>query len=99
MDETLRVNGKARLTADDDLRARLSAQGKLPVTVTAVAVEAAYLHCAKAFRRSRFWHPDSWAPRSSMPTLGQMLKDQLALPDSAETTDRWLDGVYRESMW
>ncbi len=99
MEETLRVNGQARLTADEELRTRLSAEGKLPPTVMVVAVEGAYLHCAKAFMRSRLWQPESWPDRSEMPTLGKMLKDQLALAESADALDRSLDKAYAESMW
>ena len=99
MDETLRINGKARLTADDDLRARFEVDGKLPRTVIMVTVQAAYMHCAKAYMRSQLWQPETWPDRKSMPTLGKILKDQLALADSAEATDQWLDEAYSKSMW
>ena len=99
MNETLRVNGEGRITADPALRERLQAEGKLPTTVMVVTVKAAYMHCAKAFMRSELWKPESWIDRSRLPTLGQMLKDQLALANSAEATDRWLDDAYQKSMW
>jgi len=99
MDETLRINGKARITADDALRARFEVDGKLPQAMILVEVEAAYMHCAKAFMRSQLWHPETWPERTSMPTLGQMLKDQLALDQSAEAMDTWLDEAYAKSMW
>ena len=99
MDETLRINGKAKITADDALRARFEVDGKLPQAVILVEVEAAYMHCAKAFMRSQLWHPETWPERNSMPTLGQMLKDQLALDQSAEAMDTWLDDAYAKSMW
>lgn len=99
MDETLRINGRARITADDGLRARFEVDGKLPQAVILVDVEAAYMHCAKAFMRSQLWHPETWPDRASLPTLGRILKDQLALDQSAEATDRWLDEAYAKSMW
>ena len=100
MDETLRVNGTARITADDGLRARFEVDGKLPQAVIVVQVGSAYMHCAKAFMRSQLWHPATWPDRKSMPTLGQILKDQLAVDlETAEATDRWLDDAYAKSMW
>jgi len=99
MDETLRINGDARITVDSGLRERLAADGKLPATVMVVAIKAVYMHCAKAFMRSELWKPGTWPERSSLPTLGQILKDQLALADSAEATDRNLAEAYRASMW
>ncbi len=99
MDETLRLNGTARITADDGLRASFEVDGKLPQAVIVVSVEAAYMHCAKAFMRSRLWKPETWPERSSLPTLGQILKDQLSLDQSAQAMDAWLDDAYAKSMW
>ena len=99
MNETLRINGTARITDDDGLRERLAVDGKLPQSVILVTVEAAYMHCAKAFMRSQLWQPDSWPRRDAMPTLGQILKDQLSLDEPSEATDKWLDDAYAKSMW
>jgi PPOX class probable FMN-dependent enzyme len=99
MNETLRVNGEARITVDAALRERLAVDGKPLLSVVVVAVSAAYMHCAKAFMRSQLWRNESWPDRASMPTLGEILRDQLALDQTAEQTDRWLDDGYRQSMW
>src|SRR5690606_4142784 len=82
MNETLRVNGEAKITVDQALREQLAVDGKLPLSVVVVRVKAVYMHCAKAFMRSALWQPDSWPERASMPTLGAILRDQLALADS-----------------
>ena len=99
MNETLRVNGTARITTDAGLRERLAVDGKLPPAVIVVTVLAAYMHCAKAFMRSKLWQPESWPDRSTLPTLGQILRDQLSLDQSAEQTDRRLADGYRQTMW
>ena len=64
MNETLRVNGEARITVDAGLRERLAVDGKLPQSVIVVSVKAAYMHCAKAFMRSDLWKPESWPDRA-----------------------------------
>ena len=99
MNETLRVNGDARITIDAGLRERLAVDGREPQSVVVVTVKAAYMHCAKAFMRSQLWKPESWPDRAALPTLGQILKDQLALSESSEATDRWLADAYAQSMW
>lgn len=99
VNETLRINGDARITADPALRERLAAEGKLPVTVMVVSIKAVYMHCAKAFMRSELWLPATWPDRASLPTLGQILRDQLALADNAEALDTSLAESYRKSMW
>ncbi|WP_322417094.1 pyridoxamine 5'-phosphate oxidase family protein [Mesorhizobium huakuii] len=99
MNETLRVNGDARITVDAGLRERLAVDGKEPQSVVVVTVKAAYMHCAKAFMRSDLWKPESWYDRATLPTLGQILRDQMAVADSAEATDSWLDEEYKKTMW
>lgn len=99
MNETLRVNGTARITADAALREKMAVDGKLPSTVLVVSVKAAYMHCAKAFIRSELWKPESWPDRASLPTLGTILRDQLALAETAQTLDAGLDEAYRKTLW
>jgi PPOX class probable FMN-dependent enzyme len=99
MSETLRVNGTARISANAGLRERLAVDGRLPASVIVVSVRAAYMHCAKAFMRSRLWDPESWPDRNTLPTLGQILRDQLALDQPADDTDRRLADGYRQTMW
>src|SRR5690606_21257960 len=99
MNETLRVNGDAKITVDPVLRERLSVDARPPISVIVVTVKAVYMHCAKAFMRSDLWKPDAWPDRKSMPTFGEILRDQLSLAETPEQTDRWLDDIYRKSMW
>lgn len=99
MNETLRVNGEARITVDAALRERFAVEGKPALSVVVVTVDAAYMHCAKAFIRSELWKPETWPDRSKLPTLGQILRDQLATDETAEQADRRLDKVYRETLW
>jgi PPOX class probable FMN-dependent enzyme len=54
-EETLRVNGRARIVRDPEWRARLAAQGKTPQLAIAVEVHEAFLHCAKCVKRSGLW--------------------------------------------
>lgn len=87
MDETLRVNGSVVLsTAAADIAA-CTTERRAPRLVLRVAVQAAYLHCAKAFMRSRLWDPASQVQRSVLPTIGQMIADQTGLQVAPETQE------------
>ncbi len=99
MNETLRINGKAFLTDDEPLRQRLAVDGKLPQSIMVVTVEAAYMHCAKAFMRSELWQPATWPDRSTMPTLGKILADQIEGSAGADDTDKALAEGYAKTMW
>jgi hypothetical protein len=99
MNETLRVSGTARITIDAALRERMAVEGKPAISVLVVSVKTAYMHCAKAFMRSKLWKTEAWPDRGALPTLGQIFRDQLAVDGSAEQTDRGLDKAYKESLW
>jgi len=55
--------------------------------VLRVAVDEVYLHCAKAFMRSKLWSPESHVPRGTMPTLGQMIGEQTGIAVAPETQE------------
>ena len=99
MDETLRVNGEGRLTVDDALRHQMAVDGKPALSVLIVKIEAVYMHCAKAFMRSKLWRAETWPPREAFPSLGQIIHDQLALTQAAGDIDAHLDEDYRKTMW
>jgi PPOX class probable FMN-dependent enzyme len=53
--ESLRVGGRATISTDPALRARLSHDGKLPATVLRIAVGEVFFQCARALLRSKLW--------------------------------------------
>ena len=88
VDETLRVNGSARLSTDAKLLGLFSAEKRQPRLMIEVAVAEAYLHCAKALMRSKLWDPASLVDRSVLPTMGQMLNNQIGVDAPAETEEK-----------
>jgi PPOX class probable FMN-dependent enzyme len=76
VDETLRVNGPARLRDEPEFLQHFSAEKRLPKLVIEVEVAEVYLHCAKALMRSRLWDGESRVDRATLPSMGQMLTDQ-----------------------
>lgn len=86
--ESLRVNGRASITTDPILLTPLAVQGKNPLSGLMVAVELAWLHCGRALIRSRIWDPETQVAPDALPSLGQMLADQIAGVDAAEAEAR-----------
>ena len=83
-EETLRINGTARLRDEAAFVERFAAERQRPKLVIEVHVEEAYLHCAKAFMRSQLWQPADWPARDLLPSLNQMLHDQLGMAEAPE---------------
>lgn len=102
-DDTLRVNGRAIVVNDPDLLAGMAIQNKPPKAAIVVRVTEAFLHCAKAFRRSHLWDPDHAQDRSSMPSLVKMiLDDTTGAPETASEMrqlDEALEQDYQKSMY
>lgn len=87
VDETLRVNGTARLRDEAEFVDAFAQERQRPRLVIEVAVREAYLHCAKAFMRSQLWQPDSWGPRDALPSMNQMIREQIGAVGSSGETD------------
>jgi uncharacterized protein len=105
MDETLRINGSAQLSIDETLRQRctdtLTGKPRVPKLVIQVRVQACYLHCAKALMRSDLWNPQRHIVRSSLPSMGEMLRDQVAArmsPDTVFETQEQMLQRYRDTL-
>ena len=90
VDETLRVNGRALLSTDPSLIEQAADERRRPVVVIQVQVEQAYLHCAKAFMRSRLWSLEAQVERSALPTMGRMISEQTGLAGAEETQEQML---------
>ena len=97
VEETLRVNGTARLTTDGSLLANAEVQGRVPRTGLVVAITELFFHCGKALKRSSLWDPATQIERSSFPTLGRILADQQGA-DAAEAEER-VETRYRTRMY
>lgn len=79
VDETLRVNGRAYLSEDPELLGGMTMKGKTPKLAIIVEIEEVYFHCARAFKRSRLWEPDTWIERDELPTFGKILESELKI--------------------
>lgn len=102
-EDTLRVNGQAYLDRAPALLSTMLIKGRTPTLAIVVDVKEAFLHCAKALRRSRLWRSDSVQDRGKMPSLAAMVTEQttgspvdaLDLPLLEED----LEKEYKETMY
>lgn len=101
-EDTLRLNGKARITDDAALLAACAVQGKQPMVGILVSVEEVFMHCAKALKRSRLWDPASRQDRSQMPTIARIILDQTSTPvaePEAAKIDADVEEEYRSALY
>jgi uncharacterized protein len=79
IDETLRVGGRGRLSAEPELLASMEEFGKPPRAVLSISVHEAYFHCGKALMRSKLWSREAQVERAVLPSISQVIHDQTKL--------------------
>jgi hypothetical protein len=96
---TLRVNGRAHVSAEPDLLASFKVEGKTPRTVIVMTVDEIYFQCARAIVRSDLWNPDKRVDPKTLPTPGQILAEMSESRVGGEQYDREWPERARLSMW
>lgn len=100
LEETLRVNGRAALVRDADLLERHDLGGRPLRVALGVEVEEAFLHCAKAFKRSSLWQPEGWPDLDGLARPAQIWKDHMALPNlTTEDVQELVDDDYANNVY
>jgi uncharacterized protein len=96
---TLRVNGRAHVSANPDLLASFKVEAKAPRTVIVMTVEEIYFQCARAIVRADLWNPDKRVDPKTLPTPGQILADMSDDRVGGEQYDREWPERARQTMW
>ena len=96
---TVRINGTARLTTDDDLCKSFEMEGKLPRCVIIIQVEAVYFQCARAVIRAGLWDSARHIATGKLPTAGEILESMTSGEIDGNTYDAEWPGRAKASMW
>lgn len=99
VNETLRVNGRARIVTDPAMLQSMAIKGKIvPSSALEVAVEQVYFHCGRSLLRADLWNPDKKVGRDDFPLLGNILADQIKGVD-ADAANQRLEVAYTTSLY
>jgi uncharacterized protein len=97
--ETLRINGTAWVSTNPELLQSTAIDGRLPKVAVVVNVAEAFIHCAKAIRRSSLWTAEGWPDTSTMTSISCMIVDQAKLDIAPEVIDADLNVTYEKTLW
>ncbi|MEK6441796.1 pyridoxamine 5'-phosphate oxidase family protein [Pseudonocardia sp. T1-2H] len=96
--DTLRVNGTARLVRDAPYFDDMVVKGHRPVLALEVDVAEVFYHCAKAFLRSDLWKPETWEPDALPPRAA--IAAALERPDMTRAElDRYYGPEYATRLY
>jgi PPOX class probable FMN-dependent enzyme len=93
VDDIYRVNGIADLVVDEALSGEFTEFGKTPKALLRVAVREAFLHCPKALMRADLWGDAHRVDRATLPSLSEMVSDQLNLSKPTATHEEQVEGL------
>lgn len=97
--ETLRISGRARIVRDEWLRDEMAVRGRRPAIAIVVAVEEAFMHCAKCVIRSNLWSPEEWPEVDGLAPLARVLVDHASLTCSVDEMQEVVDESYRSRLY
>jgi hypothetical protein len=97
-DETLRINGVAWVTTDQNVLTRWDGELRRPTTAIVVRVDEVFMHCAKAFRRGQVWDPGSWDALADAPDGLDILNAQGLVTANDAPTREFLQQEYAAEL-
>lgn len=95
-DDTVRVNGAAKLARDARVVEACTKELRPPKLVVVVEVEELFVHCAKSFRRARLWDAAARPEPGTVPDLADIYACQLGIDAARKRAD--LERVYEASL-
>jgi uncharacterized protein len=102
-EDTLRLNGKARLTDHAELLKHCTVNGKAPKVGILITVEEVFLHCAKALKRSKLWGPEYRQDRGQLPSIARIILAQTCETGvdekEAAEADKDVEGDYKTGLY
>ncbi len=72
MNDVVRVNGTAKITAANNVRMSFEHDGHTPICVLIITITEVHIHCPKSMMRSDFWNTKK---PPTVPTIGSILKE------------------------
>ncbi|MBB6349538.1 pyridoxamine 5'-phosphate oxidase family protein [Nonomuraea muscovyensis] len=96
--ETLRINGRARLLRDAPFFDEMIVKGHRPHLAIVVEIDQIFFHCAKAFMRSSLWRPDRWGP-DPLPSHAALVKEVQQVEEPIERLEAYYGDSYANQLY
>jgi uncharacterized protein len=96
---TLRVNGRARLSIEPELLRSFAVNGQPPRSVIVIRVDAVYFQCARALVRSELWNPKKHVDPKTLPSAGEMIASLSQDRLGGEPYDRGWAERAKATLW
>lgn len=99
LNETLRVNGRARIVTDPTVLQSMAIRGTIvPSSAMEVTIEQVYFHCGRSLLRARLWNAEHQIKREDFPLLGTIIADQIQGVDG-DKANQSLEIAYTTNLY
>lgn len=96
--ETLRINGRARIVREAPFLDDMAVKGHRPALALLVEIEQIFFHCMKSFLRARLWEPGSWAP-DALPSHAAIVKSVQPTEETLAELERYYGPEYATRLY
>lgn len=93
----VRVNGRAFLTDDTDLRTRFEKKGRQPATVIVIEIAEVYFQCSRALMRAGTWAAGN--ENEGLPSMGDILDEMTHGEEGGAPYDDAWNARAKKTMW
>jgi uncharacterized protein len=97
-DRALYVTGRAKILIDPEVLAQFEYNERLPRSVMDIAIVSSTLRHSSAFAASGFWVVDGAKQQSCIPSLGEILADQVGWM-STEEAKKLVENSYQNKLY
>lgn len=97
-DETIRIDGSARLTTDPDILSSWDGLLNKVKLAVVVSIDNLFVHCAMAFRRSAMWDAETWSQYENTPDMATMFNEMTGGNDDPAEVNALLEVAYAEVL-
>jgi PPOX class probable FMN-dependent enzyme len=97
--DTLRINGRARLVSDAPFFDAMVVKGHRPLLAIVVEIEDIFFHCSKAFMRSSLWKPETWEPEARVPSLAVLAHQTMPEKSVEEYAEYYAEENYCQGLY
>jgi len=77
----------------------MAVQGREPKLILVVAVEEAFMHCAKCMSRSNLWQPERWPNLANVPSLAEAMIAHAKLSLTRDEMQNIIDDSFKTRMY
>lgn len=98
-EETLRINGRARLVRQAPFFDDMVVRGHRPDLALVVEIEQIFFHCAKAFKRAGLWRHETWPDPAALPSIARITVDVQPTRETFEELERYYGPSYDERLY